>query len=40
MIRDKIVFSMKDERIQERLLREVKLTLKRAEQWVYVTLQR
>ena len=30
MIRDKIVFSMKDKCIQERLLREVKLTLKRA----------
>ena len=30
MIRDKIVFSMKDKRIQERLLRELKLTLKRA----------
>ena len=30
MIRDKIVFSMKDKRIQERLLREVKLKLKRA----------
>ena len=30
MIRDKIVFSMKDKRIQERMLREVKLTLKRA----------
>ena len=30
MIRDKIVFSMKDKRIQERLLREVKLTLERA----------
>ena len=30
MIRDKIVFSMKDKRIQERLLREVKLTIKRA----------
>ena len=30
MIRDKIVFSMKDKRIQERLLREVKLSLKRA----------
>ena len=30
MIRDKIVFAMKDKRIQERLLREVKLTLKRA----------
>ena len=30
MIRDKIVFSMKDKRIQERLLREVTLTLMRA----------
>ena len=30
MIRNKILFSMKDRRIQERLLREVKLTLKRA----------
>ena len=30
MIRDKIVFSMKDKRIQECLLREVKLTFKRA----------
>ena len=30
MIRDKIVYSMKDKRIQERLPREVKLTLKRA----------
>ena len=30
MIRDKIVFSMKDKRIQKRLLREVKPTLKRA----------
>ena len=30
MIRDKIVFSMKDKRIQERVLKEVKLTLKRA----------
>ena len=29
MIRDKIVFSMNNKRIQERLLREVKLTLKR-----------
>ena len=31
MIRDKIVFSMKDKCIQEHLLREVKLTLNRAE---------
>ena len=30
MTRDKIVFSLKDKRIQGRLLREVKLTLKRA----------
>ena len=30
LIRDKIVFSMKDKCSQERLLREVKLTLKRA----------
>ena len=30
VIRDKIVFSIKDKHIQERLLREVKLTLKRA----------
>ena len=30
MIRDKIVFFMKDNRIQERLLREVKLTFNRA----------